>query len=139
MPKQIQSDELDSVLRVVASFRSGVAFEKIAEALEPRLSRRTLQRRLARLVSQKRLLLNFALGTGQISKRVKYRSDRYRDGLNLGGVARGLKEVLIRLVLVLYLTVFKQGLNDEMMSDSVPSMSATFSGRIIANRQDLRE
>jgi hypothetical protein len=69
MPKQIQSDELDSVLRVVASFRSGVAFEKIAEALEPRLSRRTLQRRLARLVSQKRLLLNFALGTGQISKR----------------------------------------------------------------------
>lgn len=57
MPKQIQSDELDSVLRVVASFRSGVAFEKIAEVLEPRLSRRTLQRRLARLVSQKRLLL----------------------------------------------------------------------------------
>ena len=74
-----------------------------------------------------------------MSKRVKYRSDRYRDGLNLGGVARGLKEVLIRLVLVLYLTVFKQGLNDEMMSDSVPSMSATFSGRIIANRQDPRE
>ena len=43
----------------------------------------------------------FGLGTGQISKRSA------QDGLNLGGVARGLKEVLITLVLILYLTVFK--------------------------------
>src|SRR5271166_7023487 len=46
-------------------------------------------------------LPNFALGTGQISKRSA------EDGPNLGGVARGLREVLITLVLILYVTVFK--------------------------------
>jgi Fic/DOC family len=57
MPKQIQAGELDPVLSLVAGFPAGVAFEEIAKSLEPRLPRRTLQRRLALLVQQKHLLL----------------------------------------------------------------------------------
>ena len=54
---------------------------------------------------------NFALGTGQ-KFRAWDRSNIEAIGTGAGstwGVARGLKEVLIRLVLILYLTLFKQG------------------------------
>ena len=55
MPKQLSEKELDVVLRAAAKFPEGGAIEDIAAALEGKLPRRTLQRRLALLVEQKRL------------------------------------------------------------------------------------
>lgn len=55
MPKLIATDELDALLRAVASFPNGAAVEDIRSAPGIELPKRTLQRRLALLVRQKRL------------------------------------------------------------------------------------
>ena len=56
MPKQIPINELDAVLRAMARFPEGGSIEHIAGALPITLPHRTLQRRLARLVAEKRLI-----------------------------------------------------------------------------------
>ena len=55
MPKQVPQAELDAVLQAVARFSGGASLEDIRGALAANLPRRTLQRRLALLVEQKRL------------------------------------------------------------------------------------
>ncbi len=55
MPKQIPQHELDAVQEAVARFPEGAAIKDISGALAIKMSRRTLQRRLALLVKQKRL------------------------------------------------------------------------------------
>lgn len=55
MPKRIPTNALDAVLRAVERFPQGGSIEEITGTLEFRLPRRTLQRRLALLVEQKRL------------------------------------------------------------------------------------
>ena len=52
MPKQITEEELNAVIRTVARFPEGVSIDGIAGALELPLPRRTLQRRVAYIVSQ---------------------------------------------------------------------------------------
>lgn len=51
-PKQ----ELDGLVELIAAHPEGLAIDAISRALDQRLTRRTLQRRLALLVAQKRLL-----------------------------------------------------------------------------------
>jgi Fic/DOC family len=65
MPKQIPSNELDAVLSVAAQFPRGGSIEDITGALPITLPRRTLQRRLAWLVAEKRLI---AEGRGRASR-----------------------------------------------------------------------
>lgn len=65
MPKWIPTNELDAVLRVVDRFPQGASIEEIMGTLEFRLPRRTLQRRLALLVDQKRLTVE---GSGRGSR-----------------------------------------------------------------------
>ena len=55
MPKLIPQDELDAVYQAVARFPEGAAIEEVSSALAIKVPRRTLQRRLALLVEQKRL------------------------------------------------------------------------------------
>jgi hypothetical protein len=55
MPKQISQDELDNVLQAIADFSEGARLEEISQALGGNVPRRTLQRRLALLVAQKRV------------------------------------------------------------------------------------
>jgi len=55
MPKLIPQDELDAVQEAVARFPEGAAIEEVSGVLAIKLPRRTLQRRLALLVEQKRL------------------------------------------------------------------------------------
>jgi Fic family protein len=55
MPKLIATGELDALLLAVASFPQGASVEEIRGAPDIKLPKRTLQRRLALLVSQKRL------------------------------------------------------------------------------------
>ena len=56
MPKQIPTNELDAVLRAAARFPEGASIEDITGALPITLPHRTLQRRLAQLVTEKRLI-----------------------------------------------------------------------------------
>ena len=65
MPKQISRDELDVIFEAVSRFPNGASVEVIGKVLENRLPRRTLQRRLARLVGQKRLIIE---GKGRASR-----------------------------------------------------------------------
>lgn len=55
MPKQVPQNEFDAVLQAVARFPDGASLEDITGTLEIKFPRRTLQRRLALLVAQKRL------------------------------------------------------------------------------------
>ena len=55
MPKLVPQAELDAVSQAVARFPEGASIEDIGGALAAKLPRRTLQRRLALLVEQKRL------------------------------------------------------------------------------------
>lgn len=55
MPKQISEKEIAAVLTAVGQFSQGGSIEDIASALHTKLPRRTLQRRLALLVKEKRL------------------------------------------------------------------------------------
>lgn len=55
MPKQIPQNQLDALLQAVARFPEGASIEEVSGVLEAKLPHRTLQRRLALLVRQKRL------------------------------------------------------------------------------------
>ena len=57
VPKQILPDEFEAVLQAVTRFPDGGSAEHISGVLENKLPRRTLQRRLAFLVEQKRLIV----------------------------------------------------------------------------------
>lgn len=65
MPKQIPDNELDAVLSAAAQFPGGGSIEDITGALPITLPHRTLQRRLAWLVAEKRLI---AEGRGRASR-----------------------------------------------------------------------
>lgn len=56
MPKQIPKKELDAIVAVVAAQPEGMQISAILEGLPVELEKRTLQRRLALLVEQKRLI-----------------------------------------------------------------------------------
>mgnify|MGYP001617133532 CR=1 FL=1 len=57
MPKQIPNDELNAILEAISSFPEGASVKDIGNALNNRMPRRTLQHRLARLVEEKRLVI----------------------------------------------------------------------------------
>ena len=57
MPKQISKNDLDMIVKVVSAFPNGGGVEEIHAALEGKVPRRTLQRRLALLVKEKRLVV----------------------------------------------------------------------------------
>lgn len=65
MPKQIPETELDPIASAVAGFPLGASIDDIAGALNSELPRRTMQRRLALLVKQKRLI---RLGRGPATR-----------------------------------------------------------------------
>lgn len=57
MPKRVPQAELDAVLQVVVRFPEGASIEDIDGAIQAKVPRRTLQRRLALLIEQKRLII----------------------------------------------------------------------------------
>ncbi len=57
MPKQISQNDLDIIVKVVSTYPNGGGVEQIHSALEGKVPRRTLQRRLALLVEQQRLIV----------------------------------------------------------------------------------
>ena len=57
MPKQVSEEELEAIRRAVGGFPEGASIDEISDAIEPKIHRRTLQRRLAVLVERRQLLL----------------------------------------------------------------------------------
>jgi hypothetical protein len=55
MPKQVSEKDLEAILTAVARFTEGASVEDIRGTMDPKLPRRTLQRRLALLVKHRRL------------------------------------------------------------------------------------
>ena len=55
MPKQIPKSELEIIVDIVASYEDGATLDEIASRLPFSVSRRTLQRRLARLIEENKL------------------------------------------------------------------------------------
>lgn len=53
MPKQVSEEELEAIRRVVSGFPGGASIDEISDSIEPKIHRRTLQRRLAVLVERK--------------------------------------------------------------------------------------
>lgn len=57
MPKQIPESDLEALVEAVGKFPDAASLDEISQELEFKLPRRTLQRRLARLVAEERLLV----------------------------------------------------------------------------------
>lgn len=55
MPKVVSPQELDQIVDLIAQYPDGIGMEGIAQVLGASLPRRTLQRRLATLIEQKRI------------------------------------------------------------------------------------
>ena len=56
MPKVVSPQELDQIAELIVQYPDGIGMESLAQALGTGISRRTLQRRLATLIEQKRIL-----------------------------------------------------------------------------------
>src|SRR3989338_3977355 len=56
MPKVVAPQELDQIAELIVQYPDGIGMESLAQALGTGVSRRTLQRRLATLIKQKRIL-----------------------------------------------------------------------------------
>ncbi len=65
MAKQIPQNELDAILKIMPHFSQGASIDQIISGLSIELPRRTLQRRLAMLVDQERLIIE---GKGRASR-----------------------------------------------------------------------
>ena len=95
MPKQVSEEELEAIRRTVSGFSGDASIDEISDSIEPKIHRRTLQRRLGVLVEKKQLLLE---GGGRGSR---YRVPPDDAGLNIkvGGaqlsLTSGIPEVEI--------------------------------------------
>lgn len=56
MPKVISSQELDQIVELIGQYTDGIGVEGLVQAIDPGMPRRTLQRRLASLIEQKRIV-----------------------------------------------------------------------------------
>ncbi len=95
MPKRIPEKELDAIVAVVAAWPGAVPVSAILEVLPAELERRTLQRRLALLVEQKRLI---AEGEGK-GRRYRASATSTNAGNLIAGdvMVEGLGEVYVPL------------------------------------------
>ena len=95
MPKQVSEEELEAIRRAVGGFPVGASIDEISDAIEPKIHRRTLQRRLAVLVERKQLLLE---GGGRAS-RYRVPPDDADVNIEVGGaqlsLTSGIPEVEI--------------------------------------------
>tara|TARA_B100000287_G_scaffold378237_1_gene380506 strand:- start:403 stop:1812 length:1410 start_codon:yes stop_codon:yes gene_type:complete len=86
MPKQVSEEELEAIRRAVGGFPEGASIDEISDSIEPKIHRRTLQRRLAVLVERKQLLLE---GGGRGS-RYRVPPDNADVNFEVGGAQLGL-------------------------------------------------
>jgi len=98
MPKRIPQEELDAVQQALAGFPEGAGIEEISQVLSIRLPRRTLQRRLALLVEQKRIAVEG-----------RARASRYRLPAIIGDVNGVLPSVTFAARGEVYVPISQEG------------------------------
>jgi hypothetical protein len=93
MPKQLAEKELVEILERIGRHPDGIGLESLHNALSSKFSRRTLQRRLALLTEQQRIVAEGA-GRGVRYRRLPCQTDlSVQDGLKV--VARPVAEAYI--------------------------------------------
>ena len=139
MPKSISQTELDTICRVVAGFSAGASVEDIYGTLMGELSRRTLQRRLALLVTQHRLVsegagrgCRYRLPMDVLEGKVAMNCSVRRNDV-LAQLAR-LKPELTRRFGVTRLALFGSTVRDEARPDSDIDIVVVFDGPATSSR-----
>jgi len=139
MPKSIPESELNAIYEIVSHSPDGVSVEHIHDALDSTLPRRTLQRRLALLVKQNRLMI---AGQGRGSRYLVFSSDvarRLLAGKRLNrdralAILGRLKPELARRFSVTRLALFGSTANDSARPDSDVDIVVAFEGPATSSR-----
>lgn len=139
MPKSIPESELNTILEIVSDSADGVSIEGIFDALDGLLPRRTLQRRLALLVDQNRLM---AVGQGRGCRYQVFSSVAVRRSLSGKRLKRDkvlsilsrLKPELARRFSVTRLALFGSTANDSARPDSDVDIVVAFDGPATSKR-----
>lgn len=139
MPKVIPQSELDTIFGIVELLPAGASVEDIRRKLNVDSSRRTLQRRLALLVEQDRLVLE---GRGRGSRyRLPLKSGATRSRANRAlrrdealAVLSRLKPELTRRFGVTRLGLFGSTVHDKSGPDSDVDIVVAFDGPATSKR-----
>lgn len=139
MPKAISQSELDVIFEAVSQFSEGASVEEIRCKLEIGLSRRTLQRRLASLVDEHRLLIEgrgrgsrYCLPSNKGDSRFRLgKSIKRREAL---AILSRLKPELARLFGVTSLGLFGSTVHDKARPESDVDIVVAFDGPATSKR-----
>jgi predicted nucleotidyltransferase len=139
VPKAIPQSELDAICGIVKLLPAGASVEDIHRKLKVESSRRTLQRRLALLVEQGRLVLD---GRGRGSRyRLPLKSDATRSWANRAirrhealAVLSRLKPELTRRFGVTRLGLFGSTVHDKSGPESDVDIVVAFDGPATSKR-----
>lgn len=139
MPKSIPQSELDAICQAVAGFPGGASVEDIRGILADDLPRRTLQRRLALLVEQHRLVsegagrgCRYRLPANDLIGEAPAKYGARRNDV-LAVLAR-LKPVLMQRYGVTRLALFGSTVRDEARPDSDIDIVVAFDGPATSKR-----
>jgi len=139
MPKAIPQSELDAIFSIVEQFHAEASLEDIHRELDIKSSRRTLQRRLAQLVKQGRLVL---VGRGRGSHyKLPSENDAVQSTANKAigcnealNILSSLKPELTRLYGVTRLGLFGSTVHDKSGPDSDVDIVVAFDGPATSRR-----
>ena len=139
MPKAIPQSELDVIYSIVEQFHAEASLEDIRRELNIKSSRRTLQRRLALLVEQGRLVL---VGRGRGSRyKIPSASDAVQSSANKAigrhealAILSSLKPELIRRFGVTRLGLFGSTVHDKSGPESDVDIVVAFDGPATSSR-----
>ena len=98
MPKVVTPQELDQIAELIVQYPDGIGMESLAQALGAGISRRTLQRRLATLIEQKR-----------ISSEGEGRAIKYRLALITGTMNADLEPLTMQATAEVYVPTSPAG------------------------------
>ncbi|MEE8340317.1 MAG: nucleotidyltransferase domain-containing protein [Xanthomonadales bacterium] len=139
MPKAIPQSELETIYGIVEELHAGASVEDIKQEMNIKSSRRTLQRRLALLVAQGRLVLE---GRGRGScYRIPSESDTSRSGVKKPirrhealAILSSLKPELSRRFGVTRLGLFGSTVHDKSGPESDVDIVVAFDGPATSKR-----
>lgn len=98
MPKVVSTQELDRIIDLIAQYPNGIGLEGLIQEFGAQLPRRTLQRRLATLLAQQRVVSE---GVG--------RATRYRIAPAVGTLGVVLESVAMHAVGEVYVPISSEG------------------------------
>lgn len=138
MPRTIPQTELDAICQTVAHFPNGASVEELGGELKTALPRRTMQRRLALLVEQGRLVsegagrgCRYRLPASNVNNATSNRAVSKAEVLAI--LAR-LKPLMAQRFGVIRLSLFGSTVRDEAKPDSDIDIVVEFDGPATSSR-----